>query len=100
MKTLVADLWHGRVPLARAFWEFAIIYGSITNIVTTLAAFALFANDFHPALGLSVFFLPLPYNLLMVVAVWRSAGQYFGPAMWAVLARALILAWAVIATFA
>lgn len=100
MKALVADLWHGRVALARAFWEFAIIYGSIANIVTTLAAFAVFANDFHPALGLFLFFLPLPYNFLMVVAVWRSAAQYFGPPIWGVLARALIIAWATLATFA
>jgi hypothetical protein len=42
----------------------------------------------------------VPYNFLMVVAVWRSAARYAGNAIWSTLARALILVWAVLATLA
>ena len=100
MKQRIADLWYGRVPLARIFWDYAIIFGSLANLVTTLAALAAFAKGMPALLGLLLHFLPTPYNLLMVVGVWRSAANYRGVQVWAMLARALILAWAVIATLA
>ena len=96
---LVSELWNGRLPLARIFWEFAVAYGTILNLVTTLAAFAAFSRNWPAAIGLVLFFLPAPYNLLMVVGVWRSARHYSGPAIWSTLARALILVWATAATF-
>lgn len=95
----IADLWHGRVPLARAFWEYAIIYGSIANLVFTLAAFGALAQDWF-AFGLLLFLVPLPYNLLMAVSVWRSAARYEGARGWAMLARISVIVWAAIATLA
>ena len=100
MKQRIADLWHGRVPLARIFWDYAIIFGSVANLITTLAALAAFAKGLPVALGLLLHFLPAPYNFLMVVGVWRSAANYRGGRIWAALARALILVWAAIATLA
>ena len=100
MKQRIADLWYGRVPLARIFWDYAIIFGSLANLVSTLAALAAFANGVPAALGLLLHFLPAPYNLLMVVGVWRSAANYRGAQVWAILARTLILVWAAIATLA
>jgi hypothetical protein len=100
MKQLVTDLWYGRVPLARAFWEYAIVYGTLANLVTTLLSLAAFAKDLPAAFGLGIFFLPAPYNFLMVVAVWRSAARYQGPAIWSKLARILIVIWAAVCTLA
>jgi hypothetical protein len=100
MKQRIVDLWYGRVPLARIFWDYAIIVGSLVNLATTLAALAAFANGLPVALGLLIHFLPIPYNLLMVVGVWRSAGKYRGARIWAALARMLILVWAALATLA
>ncbi|MEX2128621.1 MAG: hypothetical protein WD871_10320 [Xanthobacteraceae bacterium] len=100
MKQLVADLWNGRLPLARAFWEYAIVYGSLANLVATLFALAAFAKDLPAALGLFLFFLPAPYNLLMVVSVWKSAARYQGPVMWPALARVLIVVWAAVCSLA
>jgi hypothetical protein len=99
MKRRLLDLWYGRVPLARVFWEYTILFGSFANLVTTLTALAAFAQG-APILGIVLHFLPVPYNLLMVVAVWRSAAQYAGNAIWSTLARALILVWAAVATLA
>ena len=99
LQQLLSDLWNGRVELGRVFWEYAIVYGTIFNLITTLAALAAFAGDWPDAIALAIFFLPAPYNLLMIISVWRSAGRYAGPTIWAALARALIVAWAAVATF-
>ena len=98
MKQRILDLWYGRLPLARIFWEYAIVYGSLANLVTTFAALAAFAKGLPVAVGLIIFFLPAPYNLLMVVGVWRSAARFHGAPIWGTLARALIVVWAAIAT--
>jgi hypothetical protein len=98
VKQRVLDLWYGRVPLARIFWEYAIVYGSFANLVTTFAALAAFTKGVPVAVGLLIFFLPAPYNLLMVVGVWRSAARFRGAPTWATLARASIIIWAAIAT--
>lgn len=95
---IVADLWNGRVPLARAFWEYAVAYGAVLNLLTTLAAFTAFARGWPDAASLAIYFSPAPYNLLMIIAVWRSAAQYAGRALWATLARALIIVWAAVVT--
>jgi hypothetical protein len=96
---LVRDIWNGRLPLARVFWEYAIGYGTVLNLLATLAAFGAFTRHWPEATGLLIFFLPAPYNLLMVVGVWRSAAHYAGTPIWPTLARALILVWAALATF-
>jgi hypothetical protein len=97
LRLLVVDLWRGRLPLARVFWEFAICYGTLANLVTTLAAFTAFTQGWTLT-GIAAFVLPIPYNVLMVVSVWRSAAQYSGPAIWPALARALVLIWAALAS--
>ncbi len=96
----LSDLWNGRVPLARAFWDWAVIYGSFANLAATGIALAMIVFDWPALLAVAVHFLPVPYNLLMVVAVWRSAARYQGDPIWAQLARGAILVWAAIATLA
>jgi len=39
MAQLVA-LWKGNIPLSEAFWGYAIVYGTVANIVATAAAIA------------------------------------------------------------
>jgi hypothetical protein len=92
-------LWRGEIPLSRAFWEYAIVYGSLLNLITTIAALALVTLE-EPALAVAAFFLPLPYNVLAVVGVWRSAAAYEGPRARADLARVAVILWAVVATIA
>lgn len=91
-------LWAGRMPLPRAFWEFAVFYGFVLNLVTTVATFGLLALKVPEAVAMTVFFLPLPYNLFVLVAVWRSAARYQGPAHWANAARVAVTLWVVAAT--
>ena len=44
------------------------------------------------------FALPIPYNLLMLVAVWQSARAYTGARLWADLARLAIIIWTIATT--
>jgi hypothetical protein len=43
-----------------------------------------------------IFVLPLPYVLVAVVGVFRSAGAFTGDRQWADAARMTILAWAML----
>jgi hypothetical protein len=95
-----ARLWRGDVALARAFWQCAIAYGSLLNLMTTIAAFALLAAGAAIPWVVLAHFFPVPYNVLAVVGVWRSAARYRGDALWAGLARVAVIAWAVLATVA
>lgn len=97
METL-RELWVGRMPLGRAFWEFAVFYGLVLNLLTTVASFGLLAFGVHAAIAMTVFFLPLPYNLFVLMAVWRSAARYQGPPHWANAARVAVTLWAVAVT--
>ncbi len=78
MTRRLSDLWNGRVPLARVFWDWAVIYGSFANLLATGAALTMIVLGWPALLAVAVHFLPVPYNLLMVVAVWRSAARYAG----------------------
>lgn len=98
MPTLIARLWAGEVPLARVFWSYAMIGGTALNLAATLLAMALLAADAPALLALAAFALPIPFNLFVLVAVWRSASAYQGPRLLADLARVTSLIWAVAAS--
>ena len=100
MRDHVLRLWRGDLPLPRAFWDHAIIYGSLANLVTTIAALGVLAANGPGLLALAVFLLPAPYNLMAAVGVWRSAARYRGPTIWANAARIAVIIWALIATLA
>jgi hypothetical protein len=44
-------------------------------------------------LAILIHFLPLPYNLLMLVSVWRSAKRYQGPPVLATAAQIATALW-------
>lgn len=89
----IKRLWRGELPLARAFWNFAIFYGLVLNLVTHIAFLTLLLNEGNATLVALAMVFPIPYNLLVVVAVWRSAGRYSGPKKWADLARIGTVIW-------
>ena len=88
------ELWNGRLPLARAFWDFAIIYGTGANLVGSAGALAAVVLGLPGAVALAIHLLPLAYVAVAVVGVARSAGRYAGPPIWATLAKAAVLVWA------
>ena len=75
------DLWAGRLPLADAFWTYNVFWGLLLNIGATIAAFAILVawKEANPsvaaAFSVALHLLPIPYNAIVLVGVWRSAGR-------------------------
>jgi hypothetical protein len=97
----LSALWVGRVPLRTAFWNYAVFWGVLVNLAATLMSMAvlvLAGGGPDPApwvaiLSLGLHLLPAPYNLLVLVGVWRSAGSPARSKGETWLARAVIAAW-------
>ena len=100
MPPLVTQLWAGEIPLGQAFWRYAVIVGFFVNLVTSALLLALLAHDAGLAWIALSFALPIPYNVFAVVAVWRSAARYQGPASRAELARIASVIWMIVLTAA
>ncbi len=88
------------MPLGRAFWLYAIVYGTLANLVATLLALATVSSGLPAWLAVAVFLLPLPYNVTAAVGTWRSAGRYSGNPLWATAARVAVVVWVITATLA
>jgi len=89
----LGDLWNGRIPLAQAFWRYAVLYGIAVNIAAIGSVFAALAAGAGTAVVLVLYFLPAPYWFVASLGVWRSADRYQGPQRWANAARAAAVAW-------
>ena len=100
MAKFVSRLWAGQLTLQEAFWRYAVGYGLLINLFASLAFLALITRDANVALVTLAFALPVPYNVLVTVAVWRSANSYPGPKTWADWARIGTVIWMVVLTLA
>lgn len=69
------DLWAGRVRLADAIWNYAVFWSLLVNISTTLLTLGLVAAKAPNWLAVIAHLIPIPWNLLVLVGVWRSAAQ-------------------------
>ena len=96
MKAWVLTRWRGDAPLGTVFWHDMLLIGTIVNAATTLAAIGILAAGAPPALSMAVFVAPLPWNLLLFVAVWRSAAKAGG--VLAMAAQLAALVWLIAAT--
>jgi hypothetical protein len=86
MKKLRA-LWSGELPLGEAFWTFAIGIALLVNLTTSALFLALITFDRPWAALIVGHVLSVPYNVVALVGVWRSANRYQGAAALANLAR-------------
>jgi len=91
----VVELWRGDLPLGRAFWLWGVLGGGVVALFATIFALALVTAGAPTWLAVLVFAAHLPWNLVLLVGVWRSAGRPEVGSDTAVLARAVIAAWAV-----
>ena len=84
-------LWSGQLPLGEAFWTYAVTVGIAVNLITSLLFLVLLSWD-RPIAALFVgYALSVPYNVVTVVGVWRSAARYEGERLHADLARIVSL---------
>jgi hypothetical protein len=73
-----ADRWNGNAPLGRLFWRDMLVVGSALNVAATLASLGLLAAKVPLAAALGVHALPIPYNVFLAFAVWRTAERHGG----------------------
>jgi hypothetical protein len=85
------QLWLGNPPLSRIFWQDMMVGGTLINVLAMVAAFLLFGLDAPTWIAGTVFFSPVPYNLLLLIAVWRSSAR--DPSEWAWPARIAAVVW-------
>lgn len=96
-------LWSGGLPLRQAFWDCAVFWGVLINLAASILSVALLLATRHlpsadvlrsvaAPLALAVHLLPLPYNVIALVGVWRSAGNPAVPGAVSTLARAAAVA--------
>lgn len=89
----IGALWRGQVPLSHAFWDWAVIGGLVVNVTTTFASLALVMQD-QRALALIVgYAIPIPYNLMALVGVWRAAARDGGDARRIFFLRTVTVIW-------
>jgi len=99
MRNTLKALWSGNFPLGQAFWHYAIAYGTTANILATAAAIAAVLAGLPDAVAIGLHFLPLPYVVMAVVGVWRSADKYRGDPTWAGIAKAAVIVWGALMVF-
>ena len=88
--TRLRALWSGDLPLGEAFWTYAVGIGLALNLITTMLFLVLLTWD-RPVAALFGHALAVPYNLVALVGVWRSAARYPGGRIRADLARIVSL---------
>ena len=99
MKAHFVALWRGDVPLGQAFWEYAIAYGTIANIVATAAAIVTVAVGLPEALAICLFLMPLRLHFDCRRGSRRSANKYRGPPERAITAKIAVILWGVVMIF-
>jgi hypothetical protein len=83
----VFRLWRGELALADAFWNWAVFGGLIVNLSSSAAFLFLVMADRPVAAAIAGYAFSVPFNIVVVTGVWRSAGHYDGERRWADLAR-------------
>jgi hypothetical protein len=84
-------LWRGDLPLAEAFWTWAVLVGLVVNVTTTIGFLWLLMADQVAAAFVVGYALSVPYNLVAAVGVWRSAGRADADPRWARPARLAVV---------
>ena len=85
-------LWSGDLPLGEAFWTWVVGVGLLVNLASSLAFLALITADQPWAAIFAGYVLSVPYNVVAVVGVWRSAARHEGEPRHADLARIITVA--------
>jgi hypothetical protein len=67
--------WRGRVPLPQLLWRDMLGIGTLINLVATLLALAAITQGAPSGLAVALHFAPLPYNVFLFGALWRTPGR-------------------------
>jgi hypothetical protein len=70
--------WRGEAPLDSLFWRDMLLVGTLLSIASSAVALVLLGLKLPLWLVLAVHFLPVPYNIFLTIAVWRTAEKAGG----------------------
>lgn len=68
-----ARRWHGQVATSVLLWRDMLAVGSAINVGSTFVALLLLSQGSGLTVAAAVHFSPIPYNLFLFAAFWRSA---------------------------
>ena len=83
------DLWQGRLLLWITYWICGVA-GNMGFVALLVLIYAAGGAAAEASLWL-VYACSLAWFVLIFVGIWRAAGRYPGPAIWALLARLGVL---------
>ena len=83
--------WRGETPLDRLFWRDMLLVGTGISIASSVVALILLGLKMPLGLVLAVHFAPVPYNIFLTIAVWRTAEKSGAKAALMLLGSALWL---------
>lgn len=75
MKHFIRRHLSGEIGLKQALYYELLIIGTMVNVYLGFLKLATIALDFPILVTLAILVLPLPYNFLLCVSVWRSADR-------------------------
>lgn len=90
-----ASRWRGEASIDRLFWLDMALVGTLINVAAAFVAILLFGLKLPAWLAAAAFLAPLPYNIFLVMAVWRTTERL--PARAASGYRMAALAWLALA---
>ena len=70
--------WRGQAPLDRLFWRDMLLVGTALSLASSALALILLGLKLPLWLVLAVHFLPVPYNIFLTIAIWRTAEKSGG----------------------
>lgn len=85
-KGYFAVRWCGLIPPGTLFWWDMVVIGTLLNAVAGLISLILLARGVPNGIWGAFYVLLIPYNLFLLLAVWRTASE-------SVTMRSLAICW-------
>ena len=86
-KGFFRKLLDGEFGLAKTYWLFVLIPGSIINLIANIVETTSNHESIPEWFLLISFFSYMAYWVVVAIGCWRAASKYQGPAIWPVLAK-------------
>lgn len=67
--------WRGAANLSQLYWRDMLVVGSLVNLFTGFVALMIAAQGGDLWVAAMVHFATLPYNVFLVLALWRTPGR-------------------------
>lgn len=92
------ELWRGEIPLAKTFWLCYVAVFLIVGLIFHLfclewIVYSILLGEPTPLYLTTLFalFVLLPYQIVVLVGLWRSSSLYEGSKIWRILAKAVVV---------